>query len=359
MALFQYSRAVKVWLFVGLVLLFIQIFVGGITRLTESGLSITKWDVVSGTLPPLSETAWQKEFDLYKQTPQYLEINTGMSISDFKFIFFWEFMHRFWARFMGFVFIIPFCYFLMKKKFDAYILKRLGGVILLAVLAATFGWIMVKSGLQSRPWVNAYKLSFHLCIALSVYVYLLWTWLNVMYNKAEVKFSNNSLKIFIGLIWVQLFIGGMMSGMKAAVYYPEWPLMQGQLLPDVLFDASQWNMNNFTFYDQNIFIPTLVQFLHRLIAYTLFGFGVYLCVQLYKINETKRASIYVFVALIIQVLLGILTLINSKGEVPISYGVLHQSFAVLLLTFAYYLYFVSSNKIIMGNKQEINSNNYL
>ena len=134
-------------------MVFFQVVLGGITRLTESGLSITKWDIVSGTLPPLNETAWQEAFEMYKATPQYKEVNEGMSFSDFKFIFFWEFVNRFWARLIGFVFLIPFVYFFYKKYLDREILVNLSKVILLSILAATFGWIMVASGLIMRPWV--------------------------------------------------------------------------------------------------------------------------------------------------------------------------------------------------------------
>ena len=171
------NNLVSLWLKAGLLLIFFQVVIGGITRLTESGLSITKWEVVSGTLPPLSDRDWEREYDLYRQTPQYQEINEGMSMADFKFIYFWEYIHRLWARLMGFAFIVPFLYFSIKKRLSSRLKKNLGIVVLLAALAATFGWIMVASGLIERPWVNAYKLSIHLLIAFSVFGYLWWTWL--------------------------------------------------------------------------------------------------------------------------------------------------------------------------------------
>jgi len=158
----NYLPSVKIWLFIGLVMIFVQVLLGGITRLTGSGLSITKWEIVTGILPPMSQEAWQAEFDLYKATPQYQKINEGMSLSEFKFIYFWEYIHRLWARMMGFVFIIPFVVFLFKGHLDKALIKRLGGVVLMAAIVASFGWIMVASGLEDRPWVNAYKLSLHL-----------------------------------------------------------------------------------------------------------------------------------------------------------------------------------------------------
>ncbi len=193
----KYSNKVKIWLFIGLVMVFVQVIVGGITRLTESGLSITKWEVISGTLPPLSEADWEQQFELYKSTPQYIEINEGMNLDDFKFIYFWEYIHRFWARIMGFVFLFPFLYFLVKGYLDKALLKKLSIVIFCALLAATFGWIMVASGLVERPWVNAYKLSIHLMIAFSVYVALLWTFF--VYKRLRVwlfRFTRNELNAF-------------------------------------------------------------------------------------------------------------------------------------------------------------------
>jgi len=171
----RYPRAVRNWLILGLVLIFVQVVVGGITRLTGSGLSITKWEIVTGTLPPLNEATWLSEFELYKGTPQYEKMNEGMSLSDFKFIYFWEYFHRLWARMMGFAFIIPLAYFLFKGYIDRALGKRLGLVFLAAALTASFGWIMVASGLIERPLVNAYKLSMHLGIAFITFGILLWT----------------------------------------------------------------------------------------------------------------------------------------------------------------------------------------
>lgn len=338
----EYSKSVKVWLFIGLVMVFIQVVVGGITRLTESGLSITKWEVVSGTLPPMSEDAWLKEFELYKNTPQYKEINEGMSMEDFKFIFFWEYIHRFWARIMGFVFLFPFLYFLQKKMLDKALLKKLGVVIFLAVLAATFGWIMVASGLVERPWVNAYKLSLHLLIAFSVYVALLWAFLSThTFNMYGFKPSWDLKKIiygFIVLLILQIFFGGVLSGMKAAVVYPSWPDMNGVYFPSMIFDKSEWTVENFNKYDRNVFVPTLIHFLHRNTAYILFIVGIILCMGLYKAVKFCKSSIIrsipasLLLVLILQVTFGIVTVLKSVGNIPVLWGVLHQVGALLLLT---------------------------
>ena len=282
----KYSDSVLIWLKVGLFMVFIQVIVGGITRLTESGLSITKWEVVSGTLPPLSDEAWQKEFDLYKETPQYKEINEGMSFEDFKFIYFWEYIHRFWARVMGFVFLFPFLWFFYKGKLDKPILKNLSLVILLAILAATFGWIMVASGLIERPWVNAYKLSLHLMIAFSVFAALFYTYLRAKFVDSEhtPTILNNDIKIVI-LVFIifvfQLFLGGVLSGMKAAVIFPTWPDMHGAYFPEIIFRLEEWNADNFNRYDSNTFMPSLIHFLHRNTAYLLLVIGVWLSYRLY------------------------------------------------------------------------------
>ena len=202
----KYSKKVVLWLFIGLVMVFIQVIVGGITRLTESGLSITKWEVISGTLPPLSENDWVQQFDLYKSTPQYKEINEGMDLDDFKFIYFWEYIHRFWARIMGLVFIVPFLYFLFKGYIDRVLLKNLSVVILFALLAATFGWIMVASGLVERPWVNAYKLSIHLMIAFSVYISLLWTFLCARDANPGFALPSENIKVLLWFVFILLVL---------------------------------------------------------------------------------------------------------------------------------------------------------
>ncbi|MFM2394576.1 MAG: hypothetical protein RLZZ546_2558 [Bacteroidota bacterium] len=329
------NRWIKIWLRIGIFMLFVQVIVGGITRLTESGLSITKWEIVSGTLPPLSYEAWQHEFELYKDTPQYNEINEGMSLSDFKFIYFWEYIHRFWARWMGFVFIIPFIFFLYKGWISTYLKNRLLLVVFLAALAASFGWIMVASGLIQRPWVNAYKLSLHLCIAFTVIAALFWTYMEYVHEKNKKIFSIFDLGSFVLLCitWVQLFLGGVMSGMKAGIYFPTWPDIGGEYLPKIIFKIGEWNYDNFNLYEQSLFLPSLIQFLHRNTAYILMLFLVYFFVKRRKFYEGRinKYILYVLISVLIQVILGIITVILCKGEVPIFMGVLHQAGALVAL----------------------------
>lgn len=356
----KYPRVVLYWLLVGVCMVFFQVVLGGITRLTESGLSITKWDIVSGTLPPLNETAWQEAFEMYKATPQYKEVNEGMSFSDFKFIFFWEFVHRFWARLMGFVFLIPFVYFFYKKYLDREILVNLTKVILLSILAATFGWIMVASGLIMRPWVNAYKLSLHLMIAFGVYIMLLWTYLNAKYidsfSEIILKQSNNIYRLFVwfGLfLCLQVFLGGVLSGMKAAVIFPMWPDMNGEYLPNILLDLTQWNVSNFNNYDKNLFMPTLIHFLHRNTAYVVSILGFYLSFKMFRLDLldtkhfVKKVSLLLGCGILVQITLGILTLVNSIGRIPIALGVLHQAGALLLISVSVVIFFILRPKEIL------------
>lgn len=336
------NKWVNRWLFLGLVMLVIQFILGSVTRLTESGLSITKWDIVSGVLPPINEEAWQKEFELYKATPQYEEINQGMSFDDFKFIYFWEYVHRLWARLMGFVFLFPFIYFLIKGWIGKVLLKRLATVIMLSVLAASFGWIMVASGLIDRPWVNAYKLSLHLCIAFSVYATLFWAFLEEKFGKyvSFLSIGHGLSWSFVILLWLQLFFGGVMSGMKAGIYFPTWPSINGEYFPQIIFNTAEWTVENFNRYEQSLLLPSLIQFCHRMLAYSLFLLGAYIFYDTVKrgVYHKLKGSVLLFgFMLIIQMILGITTVLMCKGEVPVLWGVLHQLGALMLLSATYHL----------------------
>ncbi len=340
----RYPRAVRNWLILGLVLIFVQVVVGGITRLTGSGLSITKWEIVTGTMPPLNEASWLTEFDLYKATPQYEKMNEGMSLSDFKFIYFWEYFHRLWARMMGFAFIIPLAYFLFKGYIDRALGKRLALVFFSAALTASFGWIMVASGLIERPLVNAYKLSMHLGIAFITFGILLWTtfWTADVRLPAEPSSRVRKLVYWTaGVLVVQILLGGMMSGMKAALFYPTWPDLNGETIPAVLFDSANWTFQNFVDYDKHPFMAALVQLLHRSTGYLVAGFIAALAVAGFRENQSGKGwSVALWITLVlmvIQVLLGIGTLVLSKGGIiPVSWGVLHQAGALLLLSAVLY-----------------------
>lgn len=342
-------RAVKIWLCIGLFMVFMQVIIGGITRLTGSGLSITEWRVIKGTLPPMSTAEWDEKFELYKTTPQYEKINEGMTMREFKFIFFWEYFHRLWARSMGFIFIIPFFIFYRKGWLSPKLRRKLLIVVMLAALAASFGWIMVKSGLMDRPWVDAYKLMLHLSIGISVYAYLFWTILGEFYPTKKVIHIPmlKTLGITITVILaVQIMLGGLMSGMKAGLLYPTFPSMNGEVIPNIVLNSSEWNVENLKKYDENAFTPSLVQVLHRGTAYLLTIIGLWLFFQIRKVKEftTLQVGNYLWITMLgIQVLLGIFTLINCKGSIPVTLGVLHQGGALLLLSAALFMNFHMRN----------------
>ena len=339
------QKLISVWLFVGVVMVFVQILLGGITRLTGSGLSITRWDIVTGIVPPMNLTEWQKTFDLYKETPQYQHINRGMNIDEFKFIFLWEYVHRLWARMMGFVFIIPFLFFLLRKSLNRLLLKRLGLVIVLAGLAAIFGWIMVASGLIERPWVNAYKLTIHLVLGILLFITLFMTWLSYR-GYEKITFGRSWYNAFLGLFLLtclQVIFGGIVSGTKSALIYPGWPLMNKEWIPSIITNGSHWNADNFLLYDKSGFVPALVQFIHRNLAYLIFLFTVLLVAYLISVYKGKRLWIAVVLLgiIVVQITLGILTLLGSYGSIPVMYGALHQGVGILFLTFLVYLLLIT------------------
>ncbi|HMQ06385.1 MAG TPA: COX15/CtaA family protein [Saprospiraceae bacterium] len=354
------KRALKIWLYSGLIMVFVQVVVGGITRLTGSGLSITKWEIITGVVPPLSKDQWTKEFEMYKETPQYREINEGMELGSilksgtFKFIYFWEWVHRQWARLMGLVFIFPFLYFLYRKQLSKNLLIRLIVLLLLSAAAASLGWIMVSSGLIDRPWVNAYKLSIHLILAFIVFIYLWWTILLEFEERrrwvdhVDLRWIRNGFLFFLILLWIQIFFGGIMSGMKAAVVYPTWPDMNSEFFPQVLFNINNLSVDNFIKYDQNEWMPAFVHFIHRSIAYVLLILGsilFYLSICKSFLNQIAGKWMLWIIVLITQVILGIITVVLSKGSIPILFGVLHQAVALALLTVTYYLQFILNKKI--------------
>jgi heme a synthase len=323
------NRSIKTWLQIGLGMIFFQILLGGITRLTGSGLSITKWDIVTGTVPPLTEADWQQQFELYKQSPQYQKINQGMQVSQFKWIFFWEYLHRLWARSMGFVFLIPFLYFWRKGLLAKAFLKKLILVLVLAGLVGAFGWIMVASGLVDRPWVNAYKLSLHLALALLTLSYLWWIYLEYT-GEAQIsteRTKHSAANILLVLVSLQILLGGMMAGLKAALMYPSFPLMAGHILDPILLDPNAWTWKAFIDYDDSHFLTALVQFLHRGLAYIiLLAFAYFSWKERFMISSWRLGILLLF-----QVGLGILTVLASKGSIPLFLGVAHQAVGILLL----------------------------
>lgn len=342
----RHPALVRNWLWIGVFMITIQVMIGGITRLTGSGLSITKWEIAIGTMPPVGERAWNDAFDLYKQTPQYHKINKGMTMSEFKFIYFWEYFHRLWARTLGFVFIIPFCWFLYKKMIRRSLMHDLIIIVLLGALVGVFGWIMVASGLINRPWVNAYKLTLHLNLAFLVYAYLFWTTLKVTFPERKAMIigrRKNMISWISGLLIVQLILGGIVSGMKAGLWYSTWPLMNGVYVPHDLLEPAHWTKANFIEYDSHTFAAAFFQFFHRNVAYLLFILGVIIFIywrrSMIKGSLFSNGLLIFFSCLCTQLLIGILTVINCKGSLPVFLGVMHQLGAIALISSVLYLNF--------------------
>ena len=345
---YKYSKTIRIWLIIGLVMLIGQVILGGITRLTGSGLSITRWDVVSGVIPPLSADQWDDAFDLYKQTPQYHKINSNFEMSDFKFIYFWEYFHRLWVRILGFIFLIPFIIFVLKKRIDWYLIKRLGLVVFFTALTASAGWIMVKSGLVDRPWVDAYKLSLHFILAVVSIGFMAKTIADVYNYGSKDVIKSKFLNILIFVTFIQMIFAGLMSGMKAGLYFPTWPDMAGSFIPPVLLEGKNWTLHNLTNYDSYVFAPALIQFVHRLLAYIIFVMVVVLFAKLRKtlFNLGKTWLNMSAVLVVVQILLGVLTLMKIKTGIPLFYGVAHQLVGILFILSLLFLKFSIREKSV-------------
>lgn len=339
---YKYSKLIRNWLLLGLLMLVGQVILGGITRLTGSGLSITRWDIITGVIPPLNAEEWLQAFELYKQTPQFHKINSSFNIADFKFIYFWEYFHRLWVRSLGFIFLIPFIIFLIKKKIDFYLVKRLALVVFLTILTASAGWIMVKSGLVNRPWVNAYKLTIHFMLAILVIAAMVKTVADVyLYGVSKIKKGKHLVSLLIAITFLQMVFAGLIAGMRAGLYYPSWPDMNGEMIPDVLKHSANWNWGNMINYDSYLFAPALIQFTHRALAYLLLALTLIIFYKLSsKLNTHSKKWLNLTVILVIvQVVLGVLTVLNVQGKIPLFLGVSHQLVGLLYFMGLLFLYY--------------------
>ncbi len=344
---FKYDKIIRIWLLIGLIMLVGQVVLGGITRLTGSGLSITRWDIVTGVIPPLNAEEWVQAFDLYKETPQFHKLNSLFNIKDFKFIYFWEYFHRLWVRALGFIFLIPFVIFVFKKRIDFYLIKRLLLVVFLTILTASAGWIMVKSGLVNKPWVNAYKLTLHFILAILVIWAMLKTVADVYsFGRTTKLNSNKIIPITIGVTFIQMIFAGLMSGMKAGLYYPSWPDMNGDFIPSVLLNGSNWTWSNMINYDNYLFAPALIQFSHRILAYVLVVITVVMYLKLKNQIDlfSKKWLNLTLMLVLIQVVLGILTVLNVTGKIPLFLGVSHQLIGLLYFMCLLFLHYSHRKK---------------
>ena len=325
------NKSVIIWLLSGCFLVFIMVVVGGITRLTNSGLSMTDWHLVTDTLPPLTEAKWQEAFDRYKQFPEYQKINVhnDFTLSDYKFIYFWEWFHRFIGRIIGLVFIIPFFYFLIKKKIDKATLNKCFVLLGMGALQGFFGWFMVKSGLVDNPDVSHFRLSLHLTFAFITFAYTLWVALELIYpdKKAPVIPLKKTAQITLILLLLQIIYGGFVAGLNAGLIHNHWPMMSdGQFVHDSIFIEQK------TLFLNLVEGKSGVQFVHRTLAYVVVGFILFLYFKgkKLKINTQQQNGVNALVVLVfLQFILGIYTLLY---HVPLWLGLAHQVNAFFLLT---------------------------
>ena len=317
--------AIANWLLTVAGLVFAMVVVGGITRLTESGLSITRWDLISGTLPPLSEQAWARAFELYRQTPEYREINgpAGMGLAQYKFIFFWEWVHRLLGRLVGFAFALPLAWFALKRSIPSGYGWRLVALLLLGAGQGALGWYMVQSGLADRTDVSHFRLSAHLLLALFILAALVWTALDL--RRLAANGDNRPARVTrLGLavalvLFVQLLLGAWVAGLDAGYVARDWPAMQGRLVPDGI----DWTRGAGFALTHD---PYLLHFLHRWWAWVAVAALVVLARRVRGIE--RRASIAIHSAFGLQILLGIATVVSGMNIVL---AVLHQAVGALLV----------------------------
>ncbi len=345
------SKPIAIWLLVGVGMIMIQILLGGITRLTGSGLSITEWDLITGTLPPMNEAKWVAEFDKYLQTPQYNLLNFDFTLRDFKFIFFWEWFHRFWARLIGVVFVIPFIVFLVRKRFRPSMVKPMLILFLLGALQGAIGWIMVASGLTGDAiYVKPTRLALHFIFALGLLCYTFWFAIELLVPE-EKRITNTKIRkllvVLIIIFTVQLIYGALMAGHKAATAAPTWPDINGHIIPPGMIQQEEGLLN---LIDNKI----AIHFIHRGLAYLLLVLITILTIQLYRIKESSllnKTRWWPFLLVLLQVVLGVITVLSSLQIVSNRWGIfewmaqLHQLVAMfLLLSLVWLLFMVKKEK---------------
>lgn len=344
------SKPIAIWLLVGVAMIIIQIALGGITRLTGSGLSITEWNVVTGTFPPTSHQQWLIEFSKYKLTPQYNLLNFDFTLQDFKQIFFWEWFHRFWARLIGVVFAIPFFIFLFQKRFKPDMVKPMLILFLLGALQGAIGWIMVASGLTGDAvYVKPTRLALHFIMALLLLCYTFWFALALLIPKEKIVYYPSVQKLTIGVLIVlllQLVYGAFMAGHKAATSAPTWPDINGHIFPVGMMGNDEGLLN---LIDNKI----TIHFIHRGLAYLLLILIITLTVRLYKISNSviiKKTRWLPLSLVVVQVFLGVASVLFSLKIIPNRWGVfewmaqLHQLGAMFLLLSLIWVLYVVRNK---------------
>ena len=325
------SRAIGRWLAAWAAMIGILVLIGGATRLTESGLSITEWQPVTGVVPPLGDSAWTAEFAKYRQIPQYRELNQGMTIGQFKTIFLWEYVHRLWARLLGVVLAIPLLWYAVQRRLSRDLWPRLVGLLVLLGLQGALGWWMVASGLQDRTSVSQYRLAAHLMTALALYAFTVWTAAELLSprSRATAPADRTTRRSIVALALLVPFTaasGAFVAGLRAGKIYNTFPLMGSGLVPAEYGQLTPFWRNLF----EN---PAAVQFNHRLVATLTFALAVFVWNRVRRSTNPRRvrSGWFVLAVALLQVSLGIATLLSG---VPVWLGVAHQAGAVLLFTAA-------------------------
>ena len=318
-----FKRFIEIWLYLMFLLIILIVFVGGLTRLTDSGLSITEWELFKGIFPPFNSETWNFYFNQYKQVPEYKEVNFGMSISEFKTIYYWEYGHRLIARVIGLFSILPLIYLFFRFKENRNEITKYFIIFLLICFQGFIGWFMVKSGLINNTDVSHYRLALHLSVAFIILSIIFWFILeNLKIQKFKNLFPKSFLIIFFLLIIIQIILGAFLAGLNGGLLYNTWPDMNGKFLPsdiavkDVFILESADN-------------PSVIQFYHRIIAYLILLFLIILNYLSFKNSYNFKSLIIFNFAIFFQVLVGIITLITG---VKIAYASLHQLGSILVLT---------------------------
>ena len=330
----NYNTIFHIWLISLQILIGMIIIIGGLTRLTDSGLSITEWELFTGVLPPTNNDSWMSYFDSYKQIPQYSILNNNMTLDEFKIIFLWEYAHRLIARFIGIFFLIPFLFFIFINYLKKYLITRLTIIFIMILIQGSIGWYMVKSGLVQNVSVSHYRLSIHLFIAFSIFSSIFWVLLNSLNNTKKFFFEFNSnllsIKFLLFLLFVQIIFGAFVSGLDAGKIYQTWPLMNGGYFPN---DISSIDYLNFS-------QPSFVQFIQRNLAYIIFSLSIYIGFIIFKKKEINLYNNFLsyFLIVLVQIILGILVLTSGTN---IYLASMHQISSIFLITTALNLYYRS------------------
>lgn len=340
------SRPVAIWLLIGVFMIIIQVLLGGITRLTGSGLSITEWKPIMGALPPMNEKDWMIAFEKYQQIAQYKYLNSHFTLGDFKFIFFWEWFHRLWARLIGVVFIIPFIIFIIQKRFKSEMIRPLVILFLLGGLQGLVGWIMVQSGLDDSEllYVSHYKLAIHFIFALVLLCYTLWFALKLLVPASQLIYDKK-LRSFTGwliaLLTLQLIYGAFMAGLKAATAAPTWPSINGVWWPENIRSFGNREFAGISFLFDH---PLVIHFIHRNLAYIItillfiWSWQAFKTKSAYFFSRTRALPLFL---VFVQVILGILSVLYSPDQRSFLWlAVAHQFIAMLLLLALVWMFFI-------------------